>query len=106
MRQEHETAASFKELQEITQAIHALKKGVPKNATNQASANERLEKTQENTSAKAHTQARAQTSENANTSDLTQATALKLKATAQAKNNFKPGLTTHQSNQKGGKNED
>ncbi|WP_187901032.1 hypothetical protein [Helicobacter pylori] len=133
MRHEHETAASFKELQEITQAIQALKKGAPKNATNQQSA-------------------RTQTSENANAGDFTQQSALKPKATAHAKKGrlnptkkafserqkttlkkglqesanealkteqgknsnsqaepsdeaFKPGLATHQSNQKGGKNE-
>ncbi|WQV89389.1 hypothetical protein KVM15_01045 [Helicobacter pylori] len=177
MRQEHETASSFKELQEITQAIQALKKDALKNATNQesertqASANAKAhtpERTQASANAKAHTpertqKARAQTSENANISDPTQQSALKPKATACAKkarlnptkkafserqitafrdnsqasanlsretktshnanafktkqaNNanlrakpsakaFKPGLTTHQENQKGGKNE-
>ncbi|EMG88270.1 hypothetical protein ACQJ51_05440 [Helicobacter pylori] len=74
MRQEHETATGFNQLQAITQAIHALKKGAPKNATNQSSAN-----------AKAHTQERTQTGENANASDPTQQSALKLKATACAK---------------------
>ncbi|RKU91234.1 hypothetical protein DB721_08980 [Helicobacter pylori] len=157
MRQEHETAASFKELQAITQAIQALKKGALKNATNQES-----ERTQASANAKAHTPERtlktsAQTSENANASDPTQQSALKLKATAHAKKGrlnptkkafserqitafrdnsqesertlkeyaeseteqgkksnlkaepsnkaFKPGLATHQENQKGGKNE-
>ncbi|WP_025452156.1 hypothetical protein [Helicobacter pylori] len=133
MRQEHETATSFKELKAITQAI-MLKKGALKNATNQESE-------------------RTQTSANANISDLTQQSALKPKATErfkkgalnptkkafserqkttirdnsqesanealkteQGKNsnmktnqannsNFKPGLAKHQENQKGGKNE-
>nr|WRE09304.1 hypothetical protein KVE57_01320 [Helicobacter pylori] len=85
MRQEHETAKSFNELKAITQAI-MLKKGAPKNATNQES-----KPTQEakNSNAKAHTQERtqasAQASENANISDLTQKTTLKPKSSAQAK---------------------
>ncbi|OOC20220.1 hypothetical protein BZK18_08040 [Helicobacter pylori] len=133
MRQKHETAISFNELEAITQTIQALKKGAPTNATNQESE-------------------RTQASENANISDLTQETGLKPKAMPQAKkgalnptkkafserqkttirdneqasakkrlqtnqgNNsnlrakqsnkaFKTGLTTHQSNKKGGKNE-
>ncbi|MDO7813919.1 hypothetical protein [Helicobacter pylori] len=61
MRQEHETATSFNQLKELTQAIQALKKPTPKkNATNQAS-------------------------ENANISDLMQATGSKPKSSAQAK---------------------
>ncbi|WP_120890593.1 hypothetical protein [Helicobacter pylori] len=85
MRQEYETAASFNELKAITQAI-MLKKGTPKNATNQES-----DRTQEihNANAKANaqerTQASAQTSENANASDLTQKTTLKPKSSAQTK---------------------
>ncbi|GAA7724311.1 hypothetical protein HpCOL14_03130 [Helicobacter pylori] len=63
MRHEHETAASFNQLKEITQSIQALKKGAPKNATNQESE-------------------RTQTSENANAGDPTQQSALKSKATA------------------------
>ncbi|MGL2871339.1 hypothetical protein ACQKA4_06670 [Helicobacter pylori] len=69
MRQEHETATSFKELQEITQAI-MLKKDAQANATHQESE---------------RTQTRAQTSENANISDLTQRTGLKPKTSAQTK---------------------
>ncbi|ANT42522.1 hypothetical protein [Helicobacter pylori] len=126
MRQEHETATSFNQLKEITQAI-MLEKGAPKNATNQESE-------------------RTQASENANASDLTQETGSKPKARAQAKkgalkptkrafserqktafrdssqarakashttnafkseqannSNFKPGLAKHQ--EKGGSNE-
>ncbi|MFP6067680.1 hypothetical protein ACLF9N_06750 [Helicobacter pylori] len=37
MRQKNETATSFKELKEITQAIHALKNSEQANASNQAS---------------------------------------------------------------------
>ncbi len=66
MRQINETATSFNELKAITQAI-MLKKGAPKNATNQESD-------------------RTQTSANANISDLMQATASKPKASAQTKN--------------------
>ncbi|ERA56935.1 hypothetical protein HMPREF1398_01151 [Helicobacter pylori GAM117Ai] len=162
MRQINETAASFKELQAITQAI-MLKKSAPTNATNQES-----ERTQASANAKAHTpertqQTRAQTSENANASDLTQETGLNPKSSNQAKKGrlnptkkafserqitafrdnsqagansrrktktshnanafkteqanssnlraepsnkaFKPGLATHQSNQKGGSDE-
>ncbi|WP_208386934.1 hypothetical protein [Helicobacter pylori] len=84
MRQEHETAISFNELKLITQAIQALKKSAPKNATNQES-----DPTQETTNAKAHTleptQARAQTSETTNASERTQKTALKPKTSAQTK---------------------
>ncbi|MGL2862846.1 hypothetical protein [Helicobacter pylori] len=85
MRQTRETATSFKEFKEITQAIQALKKGAPKNATNQES-----ERTQASANAKAHTQertqkTRAQTHENANTSELTHKEALKPKGCAQAK---------------------
>ncbi|ANT42925.1 hypothetical protein [Helicobacter phage PtB92G] len=133
MRQKHETATSFNQLKELTQIIQALKKGVPKNATNQES-----EPTQ--------------ASENANTSDLMQRTGSKPKASTQTKkgrlnptkkafserqitafrdnsqaselkclkteqannsnlreepNNkaFKPGLAKHKENQKGGSNE-
>ncbi|EMH43760.1 hypothetical protein HMPREF1430_00608 [Helicobacter pylori GAM96Ai] len=141
MRQEHETAASFNQLQEITQAI-MLKKGASKNATNQAS-----ERTQasENANAKAHTQELEQErglkpkssaqakkgrlnptkkafSERQITAfrDNSQASELTLKEHTESetekanKSNlkaepsnkaFKPGLATHQSNQKGGKNE-
>ncbi|WQZ14241.1 hypothetical protein KVJ76_01060 [Helicobacter pylori] len=88
MRHEHETATSFKQLQSITQAI-MLKKGAPKNATNQES-----DRTQEthNANAKANAQEQAQktsaqTSENANASEPTQKSALKHKAKAQAKTN-------------------
>ncbi|EJB37873.1 hypothetical protein [Helicobacter pylori] len=66
MRQKHETATSFNELKELTQAIQALKNGAPKNATYQESE-------------------RTQASENANISDLTQKTTLKPKASAQTK---------------------
>ncbi|WQR90021.1 hypothetical protein FNE55_04645 [Helicobacter pylori] len=66
MRQKHETATSFNQLKEITQSIQALKKGAPKNATNQES-----ERTQAIT--------------NANASDLTQQSTLKPKTSAQAK---------------------
>ncbi|MGL2726242.1 hypothetical protein ACQJ71_06735 [Helicobacter pylori] len=69
MRQEHETATSFNQLQKITQAIQALKNGAPKNATNQES---------ERTS--------VQTSENANTSEIASQSVLKPKATAHTKN--------------------
>ncbi|MCQ2673079.1 hypothetical protein JT195_07300 [Helicobacter pylori] len=72
MRQKHETAKSFNELKAITQAV-MLKKGALTNATNQANANERLKKTQENANAKAHTQER------------TQKTGLKPKTSAQTK---------------------
>ncbi|WP_187835517.1 hypothetical protein [Helicobacter pylori] len=72
MRQEHETATSFDELKAITQAI-MLKKGALTNATNQANANERLKKTQENANAKAHTP------------EPTQKTGLKPKTSAQTK---------------------
>ncbi|WP_052210654.1 hypothetical protein [Helicobacter pylori] len=65
MRQINETATSFNELKAITQAI-MLKKGAPKNATNQESD-------------------RTQTSANANISDLMQATASKPKAMPHAK---------------------
>ncbi|MCQ2937689.1 hypothetical protein JT120_05000 [Helicobacter pylori] len=56
MRQKHETATSFNQLKEITQAV-MLKKGAPKNATNQES-----ERTQasENANAKTHAQERTQ----------------------------------------------
>ncbi|MFA4809280.1 hypothetical protein VQW74_06410 [Helicobacter pylori] len=37
MGQEHETAASFNELQKITQMMRTLKNGAPTNATNQES---------------------------------------------------------------------
>ncbi len=37
MRQKHETATSFNELKEITQAIHGLKNSAQTNANNQAS---------------------------------------------------------------------
>ncbi|ANT45442.1 hypothetical protein [Helicobacter phage Is3180G] len=65
MRRKNETATSFNELKAITQAI-MLKKGAPKNATNQESE-------------------RTQASANANISDLTQGTTLKPKSSAQAK---------------------
>ncbi|MFP6295123.1 hypothetical protein ACLGEH_03970 [Helicobacter pylori] len=61
MRQEHETATSFNQLKEITQAI-MLKKDAPTNATNQDSTN-----------AKAHT------------SEPTQEKGAKPKASAQTK---------------------
>ncbi|MGN8454080.1 hypothetical protein ACR9LO_06410 [Helicobacter pylori] len=69
MRQEHETATSFNQLKEITQAI-MLKKGAQANATHQES-----ERTQEanNANAKAHTLER------------TQKTSLKPKSSAQTK---------------------
>ncbi|WQX78323.1 hypothetical protein KVJ70_00165 [Helicobacter pylori] len=90
MRHEHETATIFNELKAITQAMRALKNGAPKNATNQANANERLQKTQTSANAKAHTQeptqARAQTSDNANTSEITHQSTPKPKATTHAKN--------------------
>ncbi|WRA28583.1 hypothetical protein KVM90_04470 [Helicobacter pylori] len=83
MRREHETAKNFNELKAITQAI-MLKKGMPKNATDQES-----ERTQEsnNANAKAHTQSiqALQTKGNANISDLTQKTGLKPKAMLQTK---------------------
>ncbi|MGN8439637.1 hypothetical protein ACR9LA_07120 [Helicobacter pylori] len=89
MRHEHETATSFNELKAITQAI-MLKKGAPKNATNQES-----DRTQEthNANAKANAQeqtqqTRAQASENANISDLTQKTTLKPKSSAQTKKQY------------------
>ncbi|WRC15316.1 hypothetical protein KVF04_01145 [Helicobacter pylori] len=70
MRQKNETATSFNQLKEITQAI-MLKKDAPKNATHQES-----ERTQEanNANAKAHTQER------------TQKTGLKSKTSVHAKN--------------------
>ncbi|MCQ2700307.1 hypothetical protein JT091_06215 [Helicobacter pylori] len=72
MRQEHETAKSFNELKAITQAV-MLKKDALTNATNQANANERLKKTQENANAKAHTP------------EPTQKTGLRPKTSAQTK---------------------
>lgn len=71
MRQKHETATSFKQLQEITQAIQTLKNGAPKNATNQESE---------------RTQASAQTSANANASEFASQSAPTPKGAARAKN--------------------
>ncbi|ANT43103.1 hypothetical protein JT081_02285 [Helicobacter pylori] len=81
MRQEHETATSFNQLKEITQAI-MLKKFAPKNATNQES-----DRTQEthNANAKAHTPERTHISANANTSDRTQETGSKPKTSSHTK---------------------
>ncbi len=67
MRQEHETATSFKELKEITQAIQALKNGAPTNATNQESE-------------------RTQASANADASEITHKEAPKPKGAERAKN--------------------
>lgn len=81
MRQKHETATSFSQLKQITQAL-MLKNGLLTNATHQES-----ERTQEanNANAKAHTQertqeARAITSANANNSEIESQSALKPKA--------------------------
>ncbi len=133
MRQEHETAASFNELQKNTQTMRALKNGAPTNATNQES--ERTQASHNaNISDRALKQAlkpksSAQTkkgclnptkkafSERQITAfrDNTQANAKKCLQTNQANNSnlrekpsnkaFKQNLVTHQSNQKGGNNE-
>ncbi|WQY64255.1 hypothetical protein FFR88_01025 [Helicobacter pylori] len=66
MRQKNETATSFNQLKEITQAI-MLKRGAPKNATHQQSDP-------------------TQTSDNANTSEITSQSTPKPKGTAHAKN--------------------
>ncbi|WP_187947845.1 hypothetical protein [Helicobacter pylori] len=80
MRQKHETTTSFNQLQEITQAMQALKKSALKNATNQES-----ERTQASANAKAHTQERTQASENTHASESAHQLALNPKATTQAK---------------------
>ncbi|WQX95696.1 hypothetical protein KVK99_00925 [Helicobacter pylori] len=130
MRQEHETATSFKELQAITQAIQALKKGAQSNATNQESEQALKPGLRPKTSAQAkkgtlkptkgafserqstafknNSQAGAKTSfktkesNNANAFKSEQAnnSSLREKPSEQA---LKPGLTTDQ--EKGGKNE-
>ncbi|ANT43139.1 hypothetical protein [Helicobacter phage PtB89G] len=103
MRQEHETAKSFNQIKEITQAI-MLKKDAQANATHQAT-----ERTQEanNTNAKAHTQEPTQTraktsfktkaSHNANAFKTEQGlnSSLRAKPSDEA---LKQGLATQESN--------
>ncbi|WQU33669.1 hypothetical protein KVD42_01080 [Helicobacter pylori] len=127
MRQKHETAISFNELKAITQTIQALKKGAPTNATNQESENANISDLTQETGLKpkAMLQAKKGTlnptkkafSERQKTTirDNEQASAKKRLQTNQGNNSnlrakqsnkaFKTGLTTHQSNKKGGKNE-
>ncbi|GAA7166329.1 hypothetical protein HpBGD52_13450 [Helicobacter pylori] len=91
MRQKNETAASFNELQKITQMMRAVKNGAPTNATNQES-----ERTQasHNANAKAHTpeptQACTQTSDNANISEIASQSAPKPKTVRTKNHALKP----------------
>ncbi|MBH0306267.1 hypothetical protein [Helicobacter pylori] len=124
MRHEHETAKSFNELKEITQIMQAQKRSEP------TSANAKISKISEITHKPAlKPKSSAQTkigrlnptkkafSERQITAfrDNSQASDHKRLQTNQGKNSnlrakpsnkaFKPGLATHQENQKGGKNE-
>ncbi|WQX99244.1 hypothetical protein KVM47_04580 [Helicobacter pylori] len=95
MRQEHETATSFKQLQEITQAI-MLKKGAQAkkerlNPIKKAFSERQKTTIRDNTQASANKRLK---NEQANNSNLREKPSNKA---------FKPGLATHQ--EKGGSDE-
>ncbi|QDY61147.1 hypothetical protein CV728_06590 [Helicobacter pylori] len=126
MRQKHETATSFKELKELTQIMQALK------ASAKTSENAQMSEPTQEISLKPKSSAQAKKGclnptkkafserqitafrDNSQESELTlkehaesethQANNANLRAKPSAKA-FKPGLATHQENQKGGKNE-
>lgn len=109
MRQKHETATSFNQLKEITQIMQAQKTSAQTkkgrlNPTKKAFSERQATAFRDNSQAHDNLSFKTKASHNANAFKTEQGNNSSLRAKPSNKA-FKPGLATHQSNQKGGNNE-